>query len=418
MPSITVPYIDGQDYGVGIDTASGEGRNVAAIGEVTEIPGAGGGIADFQMTQVTSVSQMSQALGISASIGGGVGLFSASARFNFAKESLVNDSSVFVLVSVNVTEAFHQIKSPGITDQAAALLANGQNQRFQDEFGDMFVRGLVTGGQFFGVIQVLTHDQDDKSKVSLALSASYAAFHADGSFDQNFHDALSSRRTTVHCHIEGGQMSPEPVQVDEMIDRARNFPGTVAGNARPYAALLDSYSILPLPQPPNYINLQHQKDVLATCASLRDTDLQGLNNVDYILAHPEQFIEPQNFGLPALRQALVADLDSIAAAASNALNDPVHATLPVLTAGAISLPARVPTSAPPAPPAQTPVPMPEWRTDADIVDIGFLEIVVTAVKDDAKPEGSVVRQSPSPGTMILPASTSVEVTLVRNQPPP
>jgi hypothetical protein len=421
MSSRTVPYINGYDYGVGVDTPSGDVRDVAVTGDKSGIPDAGGSIVTFDMTQVSTVSELNDVLGISASASGGVGLFSGSARFKFSKERQVNDSSVFLIVTVQVINPFQQIKAPGITKPASDLLGDGQTQKFQDEFGDMFVRGLVTGGLFFGVIEVQTHDLDEKTKVSASLKASYAAFSADGTFDTNFHQTLQTHQTTVRCYIEGGQTTPIPTQVDTMINFAANWPDTVKNKAVPYSAVLDSYSILPVPAEPNFIDLQHQRDVLIQCSLLRDQDLQVLNNIDYIVSHPDQFIDPEKFPLSQLRNDLDADLNTIAAAASNALDHPKEAALPQLKlTGPIELPKRKAASPPPevhpflpiAPITASHIELPNvlGRTFEDAkrllqsLGLHFVEI------EHSGSGGVVVGQDPAPGT-IVNSSRIIRLTL-------
>ena len=133
MPSTTVAFVGGFTYAVGVDTPSGEARNIAASGTPSGVPEADGIIVSFTMTEVSSVEDLHTALGISASVSGGFGLFSASARMSFAQSYQVNSSSVFLVVSVTVTKAFQSIAAPGITPDAAALLASGNTQRFQDQ---------------------------------------------------------------------------------------------------------------------------------------------------------------------------------------------------------------------------------------------------------------------------------------------
>jgi hypothetical protein len=419
MSSTTVPYRNGYDYGVGVDTASADVRNVAVTGDSSEIPGAGGSIVTFDMRQVSTVSEMNDILGISASASGGVGLFSGSARFKFSKDRQVNDSSVFLIVTVQVTNAFRQIKAPGITDSAAALLANGQTQKFQDEFGDMFVRGLVTGGQFFGVIEVQTHDADEKTNVSFALKASYAAFSADGNFDDNFHQMLKTRKTTVRCYVEGGQTSPIPTQVDTMIQFATQWPGTVKNNAVPYSAVLDTFSVLPLPTELNFFDLQHQRDVLVQCSVLRDQDLQLQNNINYILSNPDQFIDPEKFPLGQIRNDLDADLNTIAAAASNALDHPKQAVLPQLKlTESPDLPRR--KAAPIIEPG-TLVRIPEVRgmetgaAEATLTQIGLhsMRVLMENGNNDSPPTGDVAFVQPSVGTLV-PVGETVILTIEMN----
>jgi hypothetical protein len=86
VPSIMVPYHYGLTYGVGVDTPSGEARNIAVTGAPSQIEDAKGDIITFAMNEVTTVEDLHTELGISASASGGVGLFSASARFDYATE--------------------------------------------------------------------------------------------------------------------------------------------------------------------------------------------------------------------------------------------------------------------------------------------------------------------------------------------
>jgi hypothetical protein len=349
MASATVQFVNGFTYCVGVDTPSGEARNIAATGSPSPVPGAGGDIVAFSMTEVSTVEDLHTALGISASVSGGFGLFSASARFTYANQCTVHSNSVFLVVSVTVTNAFQSIPAPGITADASKLLAAGNDKRFRDEFGDMFVRGIMTGGQFFGVIQVITRDQSDSRDVSASLSASYAGFSASGTFDSSFSKTVSTHQTKVTCYREGGDFvrngqsgAPVPTQVDAMIDAATSFPRTVRGNAVAYTALLDGYSILPLPNPPNFIDLQQQKDVLTQCAALRDQDLQWINDISYIAQNQDQFINVDPAALNNWRNDVSADLNTIAAAASAALNDPAAARVPSdLRITALTLPQRI-----------------------------------------------------------------------------
>jgi hypothetical protein len=343
MPSSTVPYQEGLVFGVGVDTPSGDARSIAVTGSPNAIPQAPGPEITFTMTEVTSVEDLTKTLGISADASGGVGLFSASARMDFAQSCHINTSSVFACFSIKRKNAFQQIDAPGISDAANSLLENGQITSFQNEFGDMFVRGLETGGQFFGVIEITCSDQDDQQSMSIAVKGAFGPFGAGGSFSQSFKDTVSKKNISIQCHVEGGRLPDGlPTNLDSLVAAAKDWPNTVDANAVPYAALLDSYSILPLPNPPNYIDLAQQKDVLALCAQQRNQHWVWINDITYILAHPEQFVTPDLELLGKTQVDLEADLTTIADAASNALNNPKSAAAPTaLKVTAVQLPARI-----------------------------------------------------------------------------
>ena len=83
--SRTVPYFNGLDYGVGVDTPSGTALNVAATGIPSQIPNAGGPIFTYTMSELTSEEDLQTALGISVEANGGIGLFKASARLRLCQ---------------------------------------------------------------------------------------------------------------------------------------------------------------------------------------------------------------------------------------------------------------------------------------------------------------------------------------------
>jgi hypothetical protein len=210
------------------------------------------------------------------------------------------------------------------------------------------------------------------------------------------------------------------------MDTAQKFYDSVEANPVPYTALLDSYTILPLPAPPNYIDLQHQKDILQQCAYVRDNDIQALNNVDYILANPDQFVNPDLAALGQLRGVLQGDLDRIAQAASHALNFPKEAAFPSLQAGAIELPPRIAGGgAPPGPIVL--VTIPNWGNMADI-DQGTgdgsdtaarLGLKIASIEDDSVTVGSqgdILSITPPVGT-VVPSGTTVTVRYSRNMDP-
>lgn len=43
--------------------------------------------------------------------------------------------------------------------------------RFREQFGDYFVRGMRTGGQFCAILQIIGKDRSDQSNVKAALEA-------------------------------------------------------------------------------------------------------------------------------------------------------------------------------------------------------------------------------------------------------
>jgi len=415
--SRTIPYFDGLDYGIGIDSPGGTAMNLAVTGEPSQIPNAGGGAVAYTMNELTSEEDLQTALGISVEANGGIGLFSASAAMNFSQSCQMNSSSVFLIVSVKVTNAFTMIEAPGISQAAAALLAAGNVTAFQNQYGDMFVRGLQTGGSFFGVIEIETKSETDQQSTSASVSAAYGPFGGSGNFSSSFTQTVESHNCKVTCYIEGGTIPTLPSTVTMLMDAVSTWPQTVAANAVPYAALLDGYGILPLPNPPNYIDLQHEQDVLNQCALYRNQDLQTLNDIAYIKNYPNEFVNPNAAQLEQWQNDISADLNTIAKAASDALNNPAQAEFPttLLATPPVQLPQRVAG-------APTTVEVPNivgmYNEDAyDLLQSLSLAGNATEVPDPSSNQsegGDVISQAPPAGTMV-PGGSTVHFVIARDE---
>lgn len=93
----------------------------------------------------------------------------------------------------------------------------------------------------------------------------------------------------------------------------------------PYTALLLPWAIANGPNPPNAADLEHQNDVLKTCAKLRSQVIDRLNILEYLIdpRHTSEFImaagDPAR--LATLHSAISNDYDIIQSAASYAINN-------------------------------------------------------------------------------------------------
>lgn len=100
-------YRHSHNFGIGIEGVSGSPMGKLVKGEILKVDGASGGFAQFAITRVSSTAELEQKLGIDATVSYGVGLFSASARLDFAKETRVQTESLFMAVTATVTLGKH-----------------------------------------------------------------------------------------------------------------------------------------------------------------------------------------------------------------------------------------------------------------------------------------------------------------------
>jgi hypothetical protein len=333
MQNQIVPYQPGLDFGVGVDSATGGRRQYGAIGTPQKMQaGITGGDGSFSLLRIEDTHDLETHLGISAEASGGVGLFSASARFSFARDTKVQSSSIMILMTCTKSFGFTQILRPDLDPSAAQLVANGQAEPFTERYGDCFVAGIESGGQFFGMIRIDVASETDNTKISGALSGSYGTFSAKVSTDLNEAVKNTHSKVSATLYYEGGNVTTTVRTPDDLFTAKDEWERSVANMAKPYAVLLLPWIIANGPNPPNAADLQKQRDVLIACAKLRSQVMDRLNLLEYIMdpLHLNDFqIQPGDADkLSKLHAAVSLDADIVQEAASFALDNVKEAVEP------------------------------------------------------------------------------------------
>lgn len=329
-----VPYREGFDFGMGVNAATADPLALGIQGEVTPVEGGGeGGTGGFALSRVETTDALEEKLGISASVSAGIGLFSTSARFAFARECKVRSTSLTLVIHCTRQFGFKQIDKPKLNEESGPLVRDAQLDLFARRYGDCFVRGILTGGQFFGVIRVDTQSEDSRRAISGSIQGGYGLFKA--SVESTFAETVTKERASVEvfAYWEGGRVTGRPTTPAELIAAAGEWSTSVESLQRPYFVTLAPYVLAVGPEPPNEADLQHQRDVLIRCAKLRSATIDKLNLLEYMLdpRHAGEFgIVPPPAGpdLAAIQSAVAFDLELIADAASFALDHPREAMLP------------------------------------------------------------------------------------------
>jgi hypothetical protein len=445
---------DGYDVGIGVAMATGSPMALGAVGEITPPVLGGGGSGSFTFRRIDSNEALATELGISADVSGGIGLFSASASLDFTNKCQVQASSLVVLISAEERFAFQQMDSPALSPAAAKLVEDGRTDLFAERFGDYFIRGVGTGGRFFGAIRIETKSSSSKTQVDAALSGNYGmTISAEARLHISKVLTTSNARVDAFITFEGGRVSThprtgDPLQVVQDLYTAMDeWSATVRDQPKAYRFTLAPYVIALGPNPPNAAELEHQRDVLIRCAKLRTATMDKLNLVDYIQnpLHRDEFAvvaPPAGPDLPALQAALARDLDVISDAASFAIDNPQEARAPeafmreingvadfALTALPANMPAHVGPPALPATPPKRQVQVPDLvgSKSLRIPQVGHAILLQRGLQfKDSGPleirdgervlKGHVVSQEPAAG-MTVDEGTVVLLGIGDYQPP-
>jgi hypothetical protein len=334
---ITVPFMPGYDFGIGVHLASGSPMGKVVEGEPTGVTNAGGASVNLAIQRIHTTSDLESALGIDAEASYGCGAFGASARLSFAEKSKVQSSSLFMTVTVQVELAFLSIDEPALTAKAASLV--DRPDVFAARYGGMFVRGMASGGLFVGVLRFDTSSSEESKQISAELEGTYGLFSASAEMKLSKVQEKHHSEVFVQMYHEGG---PVDLKIDDPTDPMQllgnatkfleSFEQRPAEVARPYFFTLAPMEIAEGPLPLNPAEVQHAQDVIVFCAGKRSSLIDQLNLLEYVDANPSRFDFTNGASPEAVATAIggvQADLDLVARCASRAVDHPSEAKMPV-----------------------------------------------------------------------------------------
>src|SRR5688572_21296690 len=156
-----VEALPGLEVGKGFDALTNDVKvTTAVLGNVGTPEGAAGQEGSFDFTMVKGSSEFREALGISASISAGVGLFGASAKAKYAERCEVSTQSTVCILSFEARNAFVTFKdTPKLDPSLEELLKLNKTQRFRERGGTNFVGGMWAGVAFYGTIRIESGDE-------------------------------------------------------------------------------------------------------------------------------------------------------------------------------------------------------------------------------------------------------------------
>ncbi|WP_163093378.1 PASTA domain-containing protein [Bacillus cereus] len=300
MQSQNTEYRKGMNYGMGVNVLSGEvaGKGVV-VGNITEPTKAGGMGADYKFTLINSYEELYDSLGISVAVSGHYGLFSAEGKFQFANETKFNTQSTFLLVHAILENAFTQCEDAVLEEPAVKLLEQGKNDIFRERYGDGFIRGMGTGGEYFAIMEIKSSSKAKSQEIGVSIKGDYEALvggiEAEVDVNRKIAEKKEQCETNIIHYQRGGKgegiaaaISPEQVTT-----RLKNFATIIQENPVPYSVQIASYKLLDnYPEGPNKYDIENQKQVLENSARLRLKLLTALNDVQYVQLNPDFFENP------------------------------------------------------------------------------------------------------------------------------
>jgi hypothetical protein len=296
MSNPEVPYEDGMKIGLGYNRLTGAVLPSPAVQgpSITALQGAGGQQVSSDCVTIQDVESLHKSLGVSVEAGGSYLGVSASAKVDYVSSCDFSSFSTYVLVRVSVQNAFESLDSPAFSPDAVELLANNYPERFRQRFGDEYIAGVKTGGEYFAIYQLTSTSQEERESLSVDVHAAFNAGLSSAELNVKINNATAHTQSHLQVQIHvfrQGTISQADLNLEDIMKTARDFPPGVSGDRSfPYAVMLQSYDALKNPNDAfNFIETQNQQDVLADLARKRFEFLTLRDDFAYILKHIDDF---------------------------------------------------------------------------------------------------------------------------------
>ncbi|ETI69401.1 hypothetical protein [Neobacillus vireti] len=355
-----------EEIGMGFNSETGLAVGTALEGFTIPDPVFNGQQVFSSISIINSHEELMESLGMSFEASGRYGLASGSLKAKFSESSNYNSTSTFLVAGVTVQNPISRGKNFKVSDTAKALLNANRFDEFKRAFGDSFVRGLQTGGEFYAVIRITSVNSSQQSKLSLGLEAEFNGLAAAGSFKTSFINANSKEETKSEYHAtmyqcagSGPEISPT-VEISEVLARFKAFPAIAKASAFPYETEVATYDTLPLPTPP----LEEQENFLFAIRDARNQKMhfiQAKNDLQFADRNPEFFEnlpakEDINKAIQDYTKLINAVMDHASALSTGQIKppkifDPDEHNPPLHEPDGITLQRKV--GAPPTPPPPT-----------------------------------------------------------------
>lgn len=297
IPQVRRLAFNDESIGMGFNSTSG-----LAVGSpftdvtVAADPTATGQEVLASITIVNSHEELNEKLGMSFSAQGRYGWFSGSAKAEFADSTSFNSTSTFLVARCVVQNPIRRGRDFRLTPAAESLLDAMQLEQFGRAFGDSFVRGLQTGGEFYAVVRITSVSTSTQQELALTLQAEANALVASGSFKGAFTTANASASTrsefaaTMFQKAGSGSSISPTVEIAEVIARYKAFPAIANAAPAAYETLVATYDTLPLPVP----TPEEQENFMLALRDARERKLrylQARNDLEFALRNPTFFVD-------------------------------------------------------------------------------------------------------------------------------
>lgn len=292
-----IGYDSSLHFGVGIDSSSEQARGTGVVKTPPKnLEGARGFTVVYSTHFCEDQRSFEETIGVSAAMSVRYGFVAGgSAKVDFAQSKTMTSHSLCVIVKVLVSNPTLFMEDVRLDEQARSLAAKNP-QAFKTRYGDMYVNGILAGGEFFGLIMMQSSSESEKSAISAQLRAQggFGLTSGDLSVDmqKTVQEASLSTKVDVFVQSSGYVFPKYPQTPGELLSMAQIFPDNVksTGEGVPYAVDLSEYAFLgDMPEGPNLSDIENRTEVIQYAANLKARAMSDRATCELIFANRDVY---------------------------------------------------------------------------------------------------------------------------------
>lgn len=310
-----IEYFPGMEIGKGFDTISEDMKITPAVrGKISPPDNAAGQSGIFNCSIIRNTQEFEEALDVNVSVGGGFGPFRASAKTKYKNKCKVSSEAIFVVVGFNVLNAFESFDDVELTQEAVELLQLNKNQRFKERFGNRFISGRFTGGEYYATIRIESDSYERQESLALEMQAKFGSFFdAKASVAESSKISASRSEINILTYQTGGTIEPV-FSIKELLEHSVEVSQQILkGRAVPLSFTLEDYSELERPNDDVSIFDEYQQTQVKHKLTQHYKDLLELQeDIDYVLRNQEFY---------QINSAIISDLNRDNQLISKGLNE-------------------------------------------------------------------------------------------------
>ena len=312
MPLAYLPYVDGMDYGCGVNTLTGDPAPAVLLNVIPK----SGSLGPGQLPQLKNiensdsyVSFLNVAANAEGSGWGDWGEATVKTSASFLRSQQINQHSVAFMCNSVVQTAIEAL--PGSAYSAITLMDGMaelivQNPaKFLDQYGTHFIGAFTYGGSFTGSIKVQAISSRDFQDIQAKLNGSVVTVDGAGSFSSTFQSTLqgfNGNHDVEAFALVNGDVRPFTVDnaaqmQQQMEDLGQNLPNGTGG--RVTAICYPWESVEAITSLPNFV----RGSLTPTVDTDAISELQDEHNrIAYALATAQTMLDNSDYAGPSAQQ--------------------------------------------------------------------------------------------------------------------